>query len=756
MADDKDIRTLRVAFAGNPNVGKTTLFNSVTGMNQQVGNWSGVTVEKVQGRRSHKGVKLEIIDLPGTYSLTAQSRDEVVARDHIIDDRPDVVVQVLDASNLERNMYLTTQLKELEVRLVLALNMVDVVEGKGDHVHLRKLEEYMEEPVVRCVASKSEGIDDLLDAILAEGMKGDHHEHSIGYGDDLESIISPLTGSIAAISSLSHIPSRWLAIKLLEGDETIIKRVMDEGNEEGRAVVSLAASARNPEMEISFIDKRYEAIHTIVSQVYHRAEHTGLTPNDRLDMVLTHRVWGIPIFLGIIWLVFQLTFTLATPFMDVIDGIFAGTGGWVRSNVHPDWFASLISDGIIGSVGFVLVFLPNIFILFFLLAFLEGSGYMARASFLMDRVMYRVGLNGRSFIPLILGFGCSVPAVMSTRTIPEERDRILTILVTPFITCSARLPVYVLLAGVFFSHMAGTVIFGFYVLSILVAITSAKILGSTILPGKPTPFVMELPPYRLPTMRNCTLQMWEKGKHYLHKAGTIIFVAAIGMWLLTNMNWDGYIEETSIDIDDDMIIGEGRVTGVGEFSGEGVFTGYVTGTDDIPGISNGSMVENVTVPVDHVLIGNGTMTGPGIIFQGNGTYVGPSFTAHVSFAADIGRTFEPLTRPLGFDWRMNTALVFGVVAKEIVVGSLGVLYGVGEEQGALTDSISNDPAFSPAVGLSLMVFVLSYIPCVATVGVILKETGSWRWTGFQVAYGLLVAWVLSFIVYNVALLGGLG
>jgi len=477
-----------------------------------------------------------------------------------------------------------------------------------------------------------------------------------------------------------------------------------------------------------------------------------------IDKVMTNKYLGIPIFLILMWGAFELTFTFATPFMEIIDTAFSEIALWSNENIEPAWLGSLIGDGLFGGVGFVLIFLPNIFILFLLLSFLEDSGYMARAAFIMDKLMYNLGLHGKSFIPLLMGFGCNIPAIMATRTIEDEKDRLLTILINPFISCGARLPVYILLAGAFFGHRAAAVIFIIYITGILVAIGSAKLFRKTILPGKPAPFIMELPPYRLPTLKTTFLHMWERGSMYLRKAGTIIFAFSIIIWALASFNMGGYLEETEKEIGTgDPLIADGEFTGTGRFivsqGEEATFTGTILETVqlDSGGCEEGKNYSEVKMAGGESVRGNGTFKGVGE-FRSEGAgaiYRGPDFTVEESLAADIGRSMGPVTAPLGFNWKMNTALVFGVGAKEIVVGALGVLYGVGGTDGKVSDAVAEDDDFSPLVALCLMLFVLLYIPCLATIPVLLRETGSVKWTGFQIVYGFTLAWILVFIVYQI-------
>jgi ferrous iron transport protein B len=658
----EDNKKIRVALAGNPNVGKTTLFNAITGSKQHVGNWPGVTVEKKSGFRKYKGYDIEIIDLPGTYSLTAYSMDEIVSRNFIIEEKPDIVVQIVDASNLERNLYLTTQLMELETKIIITLNMCDLAIERGDKIYIPKMQEMLATPVVKAVASQEKGIEELLDKVIEEKNNNQHHGHEIGYGDEIEKLIFEIEKILSNDSNITNkYPLRWMSIRLLEGDENIKSKVSNSSV--AREIDDILDSIDQEEYEAEIADKRYSAINIIFPQICTRANQT-LTKSDMIDRVLTNKYLGIPIFLALMWGAFELTFAFATPFMDMIELGVTWLSGFVASNLQPEWLGSLIGDGIIGGVGAVLIFVPNIFILFFLLSLLEGSGYLARAAFIMDRLMYKIGMHGKSFIPMLMGFGCNVPAIMAARSIEDDRDRLITILVVPFVSCGARLPIYILFAGTFFGRQAGTVIFSMYVLGILVAVASAKLFRLTVIKGKPAPFIMELPPYRMPKLKSAVIHMWDNGAMYIKKAGTVILLGVTIIWILASFPW-------------------------------------------------------------------------GVEYGSESSYVGL-----------IGHLFEPLLRPLGFDWRISVALVFGFVAKEIVVGSLSVLFGAGENQAALSESLLADPGITALNSMSLMVFSLLYMPCVAAMGVIKKETGSWKWTVFAIVYGITVAWVMAFVVYQ--------
>ena len=666
------MKKIRIALAGNPNVGKSTIFNALTGSRQHVGNWPGVTVEKKSGSAKYLDYEIEIVDLPGTYSLTAYSIDEVVARDYIIDEKPDVVIHVVDATNFERNLYLTTQLMELGVPLVMALNMSDMAEKNGTTINRSSMKKFFEIPVVRTVGSKAEGLDELLRTAVHEAETSPHHEHAIGYGNAIERSISDLGAAIGSDPVLAaRYPPRWLAIRLLEGDENAKEKI--RGSPAEHTVMTLLGRTDLDQTEAEMADRRYGVIGALLPQVCTTCVKE-MNSSDLIDRVITDRYLGIPIFLALMWGAFQLTFAVAAPFMAAIEALFGYCAGLLASgSVEPAWLGSLLGDGIIGGVGSVIIFLPNIFILLFLLALLEDSGYLARAAFVMDRLMYAIGLPGKSFIPMLIGFGCNVPAIMATRSIEDKSDRLITILINPFMSCGARLPVFVLLAGVFFPANAGNVVFILYVLGIVVAIASAWLFRKTILPGKPAPFLMEMPPYRLPTLFTSVRHMWDRGYMYLRKAGGIILAGALIVWFLATFPYG--VEYGSAD----------------------------------------------------------------------------------SYAGMLGHLLQPLFAPLGFDWKIAVALLFGFIAKEIVVGSMGVLYGAGEDEGSLAAALLADPSFGPVTAFALMVFVLLYMPCIAALAVIKKETDSWKWTLFSVGYGIAVAYLLAFIIVHAApmLLGGI-
>lgn len=661
---------ITVALAGNPNVGKTSIFNAITGSKQHVGNWPGVTVERKIGKRNHNNVEMEIVDLPGTYSLTAYSLDEIIARDFIIEEKPDIVVQVIDATNLERNLYLTTQLMELGVKLVIALNMTDLALAKGYSIEEHKIQEFLELPVVSTVGSRGGGIEKLLDAISDEIHKTRITENTFTYEKDIETTVQELEKILGNNPFFVHYPPRWFSLKLLEGDENVVKKTKESDSYPEIKKILDRTDAELLEAKIA--DQRYKTIQTMLRQVCN-IDTCQLSGSDMVDRVVTSKYLGIPIFLSLMWAAFEVTFTFATPFMNMIDIFFGWLAETATSAISVPWMASLVGEGMIAGVGSVIIFLPNILLLFFMLSLMEDSGYMARAAFIMDKLMSRIGLHGKSFIPLVMGFGCNVPAIMATRTIEDPRDRLITILITPFMSCGARLPVYVLLAGAFFGRDAGMVIFGLYALGILVAVVSAKLMRGTVLRGEDAPFIMEMPSYKIPTLKGSVIHMWERGKIYLKKAGTIILIGVVGVWLLASIPAPG---------------------------SEGTFA-----SEDIYGTTQ-------------------------------------------SVIGVIGQMMEPLVAPLGFDWRIAVALLFGVVAKEIVVGSMGVLYGAGENEESLSNILASG-AMTPLAALGLMVFTLLYVPCFACIGVIKRETGSWKWTLFQLLYGTGLAWIFAFMIYRI-------
>lgn len=663
----------KVALAGNPNSGKSTIFNALTGGHAHVGNWPGVTVERKDGEFEYKGKTFIVTDLPGTYSLTSYSIDERIARDFIVKERPDVVVSIIDSTNIKRNLYHTISLIELGAKVIIDLNMADILEQKKIKIDTKKMEELLGVPVVLTSGTKGFGLDELKNKI-ADYEDYKRMPFKVEYGDDIEKSINNIEMMINGIKT--KYSKRFLSIKLLEGDTEIIEELKDAGYEEA-VDFALRETAKlekkfSIDVETEIVEKRYGIIESIVHQCVSKKKtiEEKLSKSDRIDRVITNKWLGIPIFAFMMWLTFQLTFKAGGFIADYIDLFFGWvsslSSNWLSMLGAPQWVSSLVSDGIIGGIGSVIVFLPNIMILFLILSFLEDVGYMARAAFIMDRIMHAIGLPGKAFIPMLLGFGCNVPAIMSARTISSERDRLLTILINPFMSCSARLPVYLLFTGIFFKRNQGLVIFSLYVFGILVAVLSARLFKSTIpkLKGPVSPLVMELPPYRLPSIKGVLIHMWERSSQFLKKAGTIIFAGVIIVWLLASFP------------------------------------------------------------------------------------LGVEYASSKSFIGQLGLFLAPLFKPAGFPfWQASVALLFGIIAKEIVVGTFGTLFGGSEKL-----AIALPKYFTQLSALSFMVMSLLYIPCIASIGVIYRETNSLKWTIFSVVYSILIGWVSAVIIYQIAII----
>ena len=779
---------IRIALAGNPNCGKTTMFNNITGAKQHVGNYAGVTVEKKEGHTKFDGHELLFIDLPGTYSLTARSLDELVARNVIVNDNPDVIVNVLDASNLERNLYLAAQLLELEKPMVIALNMADVAEEMGIKYDLKKMAEMTGATIVSTVGRTNIGTKDLLEATISVAASQKAPGVTINYGDLLEGKISELVEELKQAGTVTY-PLRWIAVKLLEKDADVIGKVMRFDNTE--AVIQKAEAIREEikdqvDLDVVFQEYRHrfavEVYNTCLTQAPTQLE----TRSDRYDKILTHRILGLPIFMVVMWLLFNFVNTVGAIPQGWIEDGFTALQAWVVTVIPEGQLQSLISDGIIAGVGAVLSFVPLILLLFLGISFLEDTGYMARAAFVIDRVMRACGLHGKSFIPLLLGFGCSVPSVMGARILDNYKDRMVTILITPFMSCSARLPVYTLFAAAFFPpEWAGTVVFGVYALGIVFGIVFAKIFRKYLFAGEAEPFVMELPPYHLPTLKATLTHMFERGIMYLKKAGTFILAASILVWFITTYPMDveyskdydalhdqvaqtyemkdaetlahfGITTDEQKDqvneIVDNMKSTVQDATAQAEAAQEAAPEIEVEDDSEAPELFNDIKDENKDLfPAAWAMYKNSAN-----LDAENDKLDKEQASEKIeqSYAASFGKAINPVLEPLGFDWKMGVSLVAGLAAKEVVVSTLGTIYAVGgdtDHPQALTDYLQNDPHFTPLIALTLMLFILIYPPCIAALAVIRRETGSWKWMLFMFFYENAFAWIACFIFYNIGL-----
>lgn len=706
-------RVINVALVGNPNCGKTSLFNVVSGAHEHVGNYSGVTVDAKEGFFEYQGYHFRLIDLPGTYSLSAYSPEEIYVRKHIIEETPDVIINVLDASNLERNLYLTTQLIDMNVRMVVALNMYDELQASGNKLDHEKLSRLMGVPMVPTIGRNGYGIDELFHHLIDiyEGsdfvtknikknvrsevmedleswhknfipnhQEGEHeffrHIH-INHGPIIEKSIDEIKKALAFNEEIRHkYSTRFLAIKLLEMDKDIEKVVLDFPN--GTDIIkvrnkeaSLIQKSLNEDSEQAITDAKYGFITGALKETYTDNQLEKEQTTKVIDSIVTHRIWGYPIFFLFMYIMFECTFVLGEYPMMGIEWIVEQIGILIESAMPNGPLKDMIVDGIIGGVGGVIVFLPNILILYFFISMMEDSGYMARAAFIMDKIMHRMGLHGKSFIPLIMGFGCNVPAIMASRTIEDKKCRLITILINPLMSCSARLPIYLVMVAAFFPHTGSIVLLCIYATGIFLAVLMARLFSRFLVKGADTPFVMELPPYRMPTGKAIIRHTWEKGAQYLKKMGGIIMIASILIW----------------------------------------FLGY---------------------------------------YPNHKTYNTTAEQQEHSYIGQIGKAIEPIIKPLGFDWKLGIGLLSGVGAKELVVSTLGVLYT--NEEDIESVNLSNRIPITPVVSLAYMLFVLIYFPCVATLAAIKQESGSWKWALFAAIYTTTLAWIVAFSVNQIGIL----
>lgn len=722
-------KTVTIAVAGNPNSGKSTLINAIAGTRLHVGNWPGVTVEKKVAVFYHEGRKIKLVDLPGTYSLSPYTQEEIIARDYLIHDKPDVIINVVDATNLERNLYLTVQLLELGIPVVIALNIYDEAEKKGYRIDTEIMSNILGAAVVPTVATKNKGMDDLMRTAVgvAENPAG-HFPKELHYGEDIESAAFIVKQYLAKNhpSIRDRYPQRWLSYKLIEGDASAIQAADTTDYEYVKEATLHLKKAHGEDVESLMADARYAQAAGLTREVLRKPDIRKTELTEKIDGIVLNRFFGIPIFLAAMWIVFKLTFDMSKPFADwlnaMISGPFTRLAVALIGFMHaPAWMASLVTDGIIAGVGNVLVFVPVIFAMMFFITFLEGSGYMARAAFVMDRAMHAIGLHGKSFIPMLLGFGCNVPAIYATRTLENPKDKALTALLIPLMSCGGRLPVYVVFIGAFFAGNAGMVLWSLYVMGIALAIVMGVIFKRTLFRGEAPMFIMELPPYRMPSFRSLMIHTWEKGKHFLIKAGTYILAVSILVWFLLSLPWG---------------------------------------------------VEN----------------------------------KKDSYLGKAGQIIAPVLEPLGFgNWAAASSLVAGVIAKEIVVGTMGEIYVPKAEEGkkeapslkeelkeigtSFADatrtsflnvfsafgitSISTEESaekasertalrdvlkkqFSPLAAYAFITFVLLYMPCVIVAIAMRQEFGTWKWFGISFIYQMVLAWGVAALIYQGGKLLGLG
>lgn len=712
-------RTINVALVGNPNCGKTSLFNVASGSHEHVGNYSGVTVDAKEGHFDFQGYHFRLVDLPGTYSLSAYSPEELYVRKHIIDETPDVIINVVDAGNLERNLYLTAQLIDMNVRMVVALNMYDALLHSGNTLDHKKLGQLFGVPIVPTVSRTGKGIDNLFHVIIGlyegadfvgqkEGIQdeamreyrewhdkyvpdhkyGSHDEEThdfdgksyirhthINHGPELERSIDAVKEVICKNENIRYkYSTRFLAIKLLENDKDIEQRVIStlpNGEEVIRVRDKEAGRIRlsmNEDSEQAITDAKYGFITGALKETYTEKNQNTEMFTRIVDSIVTHKIWGFPIFFVFLYLMFECTFVFGEYPKGWIEWLVEQIASLAETFMPAGPLKDLIVDGIIGGVGGVIVFLPNILLLYIFISFMEDSGYMARAAFIMDKIMHKMGLHGKSFIPLIMGFGCNVPAIMASRIIESRKSRLVTILINPLISCSARLPIYLVMIGAFFPSKASLVLLSIYVTGILLAVLMARIFSRFIVRGDDAPFVMELPPYRMPTAKSVLRHTWEKGAQYLKKMGGIIMIASVIIW----------------------------------------FLGYYPNHDAYSTTAE----------------------------QQENSYIG-----------QIGKAIEPVIEPLGFDWKMGIGILSGIGAKELVVSTLGVLY-TNDDDIESVDLADRIP-ITPLVAYGYMLFVLIYFPCIATVAAIKNESGSWKWAAFTICYTTLLAWIVAFLVHQV-------
>ncbi len=728
-------RVIDVALVGNPNSGKTTLFNFASRSKQMTGNYGGVTVDSKEAHFSLDGYTFNLTDLPGTYSLSHYTPEELFVREHIREKLPDIVVNVIDSSNLERNLYLTMQLIDMDIRVVVALNMHDEMLDMGDQFDHEALGRMLGVPFVPTIGNKNRGIDSLFRKVIDVYEDRDpivRHIH-INYGNDIEESIGLLQEIIKKDSSAPDPAApRYYALKLLEKDESVTSVLESKGNiaeirEKAKKEITKLEKLHRDDTETLITDARYGFISGALAETFKAGKKEKGRRSRFVDSFITSKYLSYPIFFFFMWLMFETTFLIGSYPMDWITQLVDFTGSEISALMPDNMIRDLVVNGIIGGVGGVIVFLPNILILFLFISLMEDSGYMARVAFIVDRIMHKVGLHGRSFIPLLMGFGCNVPAIMATRTIESRSDRLVTMFITPLMSCSARYPVYVLIISAFFTKNQGSILFSIYILGILLAALVAIILKKTMFRSEETPFVMELPPYRFPTVKNTFRHTWHKGSQYLRKMGGIILLASVIIWML------GYFPRS----ESKLLAYDQEIAGI-----ENQYNTLIQSEqDNTEGLS--ILMQEKKAAIRRIEI------------QKNG------HRQELSFIGRLGRFVEPVMRPLGFDWKMTVSLIAGGAAKEIVVSTMGVLYEVGDpdENKGLVDKLraqtytqgpkKGQKIFNPLVALSFMIFVLIYFPCIAVIAAIKKESGKWKWALFVVSYTTVLAWLSAFTVYQI-------
>ena len=716
-------KTINVALVGNPNCGKTSLFNHATGRHEKVGNYSGVTVDAKMATVEHNGYTINITDLPGTYSISEYTPEELYVRQHIFEKNPDIILNVIDASNLERNLYLTTQLIPMNIRMIVALNMFDELEKKGDKFDYKMLGGMLGMPFIPTNGRNGAGLNEVLDKIIEvyEGRDPKVHQIQVNYGKNIEEAVTAIRSEIEHHELLNekYFP-RFAALKLIEGDKIFIKNIA--AHPDAQHIVSQADEQRSllekeygDTAETILADARYGFIRGALKETFVPNSKPDFGKGYKIDKVLTNKWFGLPIFIIFMWLMFQATFTLGQYPMDWIEAGVEWLSGWLSALIPAGSLHDLVIEGIIGGVGGVIVFLPNILILFLFISFMEDSGYMARAAFIMDVAMHKIGLHGKSFIPLIMGFGCNVPAIMSTRTLENPKDRLLTMLIVPLMSCSARLPVYVLLISAFFNTHQALIMLMIYVIGILLATIMAFIFKHAFFKHDDAPFVMELPPYRIPTLRNTLIHMWDKTAQYLTKMGTVILLASIIIWALGH-----YPQKVRYSVPYQDIIAQVE---------------YNEHLNEEQKAATISQLE-YDMKAEHL---------------------------EKSYIGRIGHLIEPAIRPLGFDWKIGVCLLTGMAAKEIVVSTMGVLYQSDDEEDTSNlqaklqqETYKRGPhkgekVFSPLVALCMMIFVLIYMPCIAAITAVKNEGGT-KWAVFTACYTTILAWIVTFAVYRIGTL----